>query len=349
MNIFAAIRQGAEVISSGGVVGMPTETVYGLAASVKNHNAVRRIFEIKERPFFDPLIVHISSFSQLDGLCREIPQAAKVLAAAFWPGPLTIVLPKRETVDPLITAGLDTVAVRMPLHPVARRLVRAVGVPLAAPSANKFGKTSPTTADHVRAEFSSDNLFVIDGGPCELGLESTVVEISTQDGIACVLILRPGIVTEELIDDCFKRQQVKAKVLYKESSASPGHLPNHYMPATPLVIVDESRTDIEADTLSLLKEKAGICGTNSIELVLPLEPIEAARALYGKLRELSCLGADMITVKRKPWQYGETWVAIWDRLEKAAVLDLRSVKAGKAAASREAPRQESSVPRQTEF
>jgi L-threonylcarbamoyladenylate synthase len=157
----ASIERAAEILSRGGVVGMPTETVYGLAASIRSDEGLQRIFAVKERPFFDPLIVHINALSQKDEVVREWPKTAAFLAEHFWPGPLTMVLPRNLNLNSLITAGLDTVGIRMPRHPIATHLIECTGAPIAAPSANKFGKTSPTTIDHVRNEFLKEDLFVL--------------------------------------------------------------------------------------------------------------------------------------------------------------------------------------------
>ena len=167
MGIFSDISRARNALRGGDVVGMPTETVYGLAAPISNEAGIRRIFEVKDRPFFDPLIVHIASFAQLDLVVQDFPPLAQLLTQAFWPGPLTIVLPRSEAVNPLICSGLPTVGVRMPRHLLALRLIRSVGEPLAAPSANKFGRTSPTSAAHVRAEFPGASL----GHADELGHE----------------------------------------------------------------------------------------------------------------------------------------------------------------------------------
>ncbi|HEY8272520.1 MAG TPA: L-threonylcarbamoyladenylate synthase, partial [Pseudobdellovibrionaceae bacterium] len=181
-----------ELLAKGQVVGMPTETVYGLAARIDLPEGIESIFKTKERPFFDPLIVHVSDLAQLNEVVSSFPAVAVALAEKFWPGPLTLVLPKSSKLNPMITSGLDSVGVRMPAHAVAMDLIRKAGVPLAAPSANKFGKTSPTTANHVRQEFQKENIFVLEGGDSKIGIESTVLLINETDGVNKLSILRKG-------------------------------------------------------------------------------------------------------------------------------------------------------------
>ena len=183
------LEKAKNLLLAGEVVAIPTETVYGLAADISNEDAIRKVFSLKERPFFDPLIVHVASLKQAKALTTEWGPLTDFLARYFWPGPLTLILPKAESVNSLITSGLETLAIRFPNHPAAIQLITQVG-PLAAPSANKFGQTSPTEAHHVRKEFRSVDVFVVDGGPCEIGIESTVLEVgSNQDSVS---ILRPG-------------------------------------------------------------------------------------------------------------------------------------------------------------
>jgi len=209
------LRIAAEKIRSGEVVAIPTETVYGIAASIRSERGLRRIFEIKARPFFDPLIVHVSSLKEAATLVQKWPPLADFIARSFWPGPLTVVLPKSVIVHPLITSGLETVAIRYPQHPIALALIREVGAPLAAPSANKFGHTSPSRVSHVESEFSKEiadgSLMVIDGGDCQVGVESTVIAFghdrslnamdrpSPEDDYNLIRILRPGGVTREML------------------------------------------------------------------------------------------------------------------------------------------------------
>lgn len=303
-------------LRSGGVVAIPTETVYGLAASIESEEGLRKIFSTKERPFFDPLIVHVSSISQAKSVAREWPALADFVARWFWPGPLTIVLPKAEHVNPVITSGLDTVAIRFPSHPIARDLIDLVGSPLAAPSANKFGRTSPSTADHVRAEFPGGDLLVIDGGPSDVGVESTVVSFASVDGRPQIRILRPGAVTKEDLEKALKRTSFDASVVFAESSESPGHLKHHYMPSVPLVIVD-TRPD-EKTVARIAKDLRIQTPKSARELELPDDAAQAARVLYAEMRRLSEDGADLIWVTETSAREGGLWTAIWDRLTRAS-------------------------------
>ena len=227
------LSKARDLLLKGEVVGIPTETVYGLAGSIESEKGLRRIFSLKERPFFDPLIVHVSSFRQAASLVLEWPPLADFLARRFWPGALTIVLPKAPHVNPLITSGLDTVAIRMPDHSIARDLIDILGHPLAAPSANKFGRTSPSQASHVRDEFANDNLFVIDGGECQIGVESTVIAFQSGDDNTEVQILRPGGITQTMLEHALERWGKPTTVRRAASEASPGHLKHHYMPKLP--------------------------------------------------------------------------------------------------------------------
>ncbi|MEX0887295.1 MAG: L-threonylcarbamoyladenylate synthase, partial [Phycisphaeraceae bacterium] len=199
------VGEAAAALRAGRVVAFATETVYGLGANALDAGAVARVFELKGRPRFDPLIVHVADADAVRGLVTDFPEAARVLAAAFWPGPLTLVLPKQPTVPDLVTAGLGTVAVRVPAHPAAQALIREAGLPIAAPSANRFGGVSPTRAEHVRDEFAAcgpaEIACIVDGGPCETGVESTVVSLAGDEPV----VLRPGGVTQERIEAALGR------------------------------------------------------------------------------------------------------------------------------------------------
>ena len=193
MSKAVSISDAVTVLSKGGVVGLPTETVYGLAASLKSEEGIREVFRIKERPFFDPLIVHCASLEQVQSVVSIWTPAHQLLAQRFWPGPLTMIVPKKSVVSDLVTSGLPSVGVRIPSHPVALSVIQQLGCPVAAPSANKFGKTSPTTARHVRDEFGP-SVVVLEGGPCDVGIESTVIEIVEDNTGLRILILRPGMI-----------------------------------------------------------------------------------------------------------------------------------------------------------
>ena len=232
------IQLAGETLRSGGLVGIPTETVYGLAANALDGSAVSAIFEAKGRPGDNPLIVHISDISQIDKfhLVKEIPEPAKKLMDAFWPGPLTIIM-KKDCVPDEVTAGLDTVAIRFPSHPVTAKVISAAGVPLAAPSANTSGKPSPTTAQHVFHDMNSKIPYIIDGGRCEVGVESTVI---TTAGSVPVL-LRPGGVTPEQLESVIGHIEIASAVLDRlkdgETAASPGMKYKHYAPGARIILV----------------------------------------------------------------------------------------------------------------
>lgn len=227
------------MLREGGLVAIATETVYGLAANALDEHAVARIFEAKARPFFDPLIVHIASRDWLNRLVSRVPAAAEKLAAAFWPGPLTMVLPKTDLVPDLVTSGLPSVAIRMPVHPQARELLQLVDLPLAAPSANPFGQLSPTCAQHV-AETLGDRIdLILDGGPSQVGVESTVVFV-TDDSVR---ILRHGGITREALERVVRVDDGATEVAETVAAPSPGMLPQHYAPRTSLKVLRD-RTEL---------------------------------------------------------------------------------------------------------
>jgi len=227
------IEQAGAVIRAGGLVAFPTETVYGLGADALNPDAVRRIFEAKERPPWDPLIVHAMDLEQLRLLVQELPPAAERLAQALMPGALTLVLPKAARVPDLVTAGRPTVAVRIPAHPVAQALIRASGTPIAAPSANRFGRPSPTSADHVMADLAGRIELVLDAGATPIGVESTVLDLTTQPPT----ILRPGGVPREAIEPLIGRVRLLEDALPEgQPLPSPGTSPRHYAPNVPLLL-----------------------------------------------------------------------------------------------------------------
>ena len=226
-----AIRQAVNLLREGQVIGLPTETVYGLAADGLNSVALARIFEVKQRPLFDPLILHLSTSASAWKLAVNVPKTAHLLAEKFWPGPLTLVLPKKEIVPDLATSGLPHVALRVPSHPVAQELLRAFGGPLAAPSANRFGRISPTDAAAVHAELGGAVPLILDGGPCAVGLESTVLDLSGENP---VLLRAGGISVEELESLIGPVQRSRA---VEENPAAPGQLKHHYAPRKPLHVV----------------------------------------------------------------------------------------------------------------
>jgi L-threonylcarbamoyladenylate synthase len=308
-----------ELLHKGEVVALPTETVYGLAAGALNGIAVAKIFEAKERPRFDPLIVHVPARDWLEkivDLAAYNRQLILNLTDKFWPGPLTMVLQKREIVPEIVTAGLDTVAVRISAHPVFAEIVRELNQPLAAPSANRFGRVSPTTAQHVLDELDGRIPLIIDGGPTEHGIESTIITVR-EDSIG---VLRRGPITAEQLSE-FARVDLVApsKRIY-----APGQFPSHYAPKTVLRLVDksESFSPEENQRVGLLAWGLQLAGDRSLKFAATrrlsekLDLREAAANLFRYLRELDALGLDLIVAERVP-ALG-LGAAILDRLERAS-------------------------------
>lgn len=319
------------------VVAIPTETVYGLAARIDSETAVKKIFSTKERPFFDPLIVHVASIDEAKSLTTEWTDEVSTLARAFWPGPLTLVLLKSDRVSDVITSGLPRVGIRMPNHKIALEIIERVGVPLAAPSANKFGKTSPTKSIHVENEFKKENVAVVEGGECDVGIESTVLLVKPQGKTLELSILRHGGVSKTQIAECLNLEHIQHQFIEVVSKIeSPGHMKHHYMPNIPLVLVNESdfltpqyilnRLNKEMKNLpdviedvKILKPKNEV--THIEEMVLSTNSSLAARELYAKLRESSeKTGTEAIYFVLRDYHLKEEWLGILDRLTKAASL-----------------------------
>lgn len=311
----SAVREGADAIRRGGLVAFPTETVYGLGADASSPSAVARIFAAKNRPLHDPLIVHVSDKQQVRSLALKVPEQAEALMERFWPGPLTLVLPKSPRVPDIVTAGTPTVAVRMPANPWALELNRLAGTPIAAPSANRFGCTSPTTAEHVKDQLRGCYDILIDGGACRVGIESTVLSLIGSGPV----LLRPGGVAREDIE------AVIGPVQYGypgktggDRSASPGMMPKHYAPSTPLVVVEN------IDSYSTRSDVGVILfGSRPCSFQGPVQYLsgdgdltEAATNLYRVMRALDGMGLSLLVAQRVP-NMG-LGVAINDRLERAA-------------------------------
>ena len=304
-----------QAIQDGQLVGMPTETVYGLAADATNDRAVARIFEAKGRPHFDPLIVHVADAEQAWTVARPTDRARR-LAQAFWPGPLTLILPRTELVPDLVTSGLETVGVRCPAHPMARELIARSARPLAAPSANLFGRVSPTTAEHVREQLGDRVAVILDGGPCEVGVESTVLRVEPEP-----LILRPGGVSREALEECLGEtvrvadRSARAGSLPREA---PGLLSSHYAPTVPVTLLDDDEawpTDAHVGRLCLNDEGLPAGGPTEI-LSTSGDLTEAATRLFAALRALDQSGVEKIVTKRVP-DHG-LGLAINDRLRRSA-------------------------------
>ncbi len=311
-----------ERLKRGELVAIPTETVYGLAGRIDDERALRRIFEVKSRPFFDPLIVHIENKDQAKSLAREWPPVYDTLTDAFWPGPLTLIVPKTEAVSHLITAGLETVALRSPNHPIARKILQELGVPLAAPSANRFGRTSPTRAQDVIDEFQ-DKIPVVDGGACEVGLESTVLRAVQEGDKWRIEILRPGGVSRDQIAHVLSQKKIPHTIIRVESKATPGHTPAHYQPESPVVIVKNNFSEED-----LKKYIAARLNQNIVKLqwlTLPEDPRQAAREIYHSFRLLTGPG-HAICVRLQPSHLSTDWEAVLDRLLRASVLSVENLK-----------------------
>jgi len=295
------------------VVAIPTETVYGLAADIESEAGLRRVFAVKERPFFDPLIVHVDSIAKAKGLTTQWTEIHQALAQHCWPGPLTLIAPKTPGINNLITSGLDQVGLRCPRHPLTLELLKDFQG-LAAPSANKFGKTSPTSSEHVRNEFG-DEVFVLDGGPCDVGIESTVAAVERLDGRWKLSIYRPGFYTAAALHDLLESVGLPTETSYTESPVAPGQLKHHYMPPIPVLVGEKvTREEVVAEA----QKKLGKRLTHIAALELGNDPLLAARNFYQQLRDLT-VGHDAIVVMLTQEQRKlEDWRALMNRLFKAA-------------------------------
>lgn len=307
----------ADVLIAGGLVAIPTETVYGLAANAYDTEAVVRIFDMKQRPLFNPLIVHTSDINRLSDFAGPIPPVLQEIAKQCWPGPLTILLPRGERIDPLVTAGSALVAVRIPAHSLTRKLLERLPFPLAAPSANLFGTVSPTTAQHVAAQFGDRLGYILDGGPCAVGIESTIIKLGEK---GLVEILRPGGIPIEKLVDILAYTPLQV-TLANNAPEAPGMLKSHYAPRIPLLLGDLSQ---------LLKthghRKIAVLSLQPVRGLSPHIPHialssrgdlhEAARNLFSALRHLENSEAEVILAEPMP----ETGlgIAMNDRLQRAA-------------------------------
>lgn len=318
------IQRAADILKSGRLVAFPTETVYGLGADAENLDALAKLYAVKGRPTNHPVIVHLGDASQLADWAVEIPMMAYRLAEAFWPGPLTLILKRCSRVPDAVTGGQDTVGLRIPDHPVALALLQSFRGGVAAPSANRFGRLSPTNAAHVREDLGQDVDWVLDGGACEVGVESTIVAF--RDGQP--VILRPGMITPEQIQAALKADLKPESGNASTVSRAPGTLASHYAPRTPLKLFSGNEMDDYLKN-SQASQKIGVLAFYPFAdqsnrekvtewVVMPQSPEAYARLLYAKLRELDALGLSHIWVERVP---GEgSWGAVGDRLNRAAFL-----------------------------
>lgn len=309
------VERAAAVLRGGGLVAFATETVYGLGANALDERAVAGIFEAKGRPHFDPLIVHLADVADLGRVAAVVPDRVRPLIDAFWPGPLTLVLPKRPEIPDLVTSGLDTVGVRVPDHPLARELIRRAGCPVAAPSANLFGRVSPTTAEHVMDQLGDRIDLVLDGGPCRVGVESTVIQV---DGETLTLLRPGGVTLEDLTAIAGPIQRASISPASK-SVAGPGMLPEHYAPLAPVVIVTDWSAVPADPTAAALgfrsvpdRERFG-----TVEVLSPDGSLrEAAARFFAALRRLDATHPARIYAEAFPNE--GLGLALNDRLTRAA-------------------------------
>ena len=304
------LDRAAALLQSGAVVAFPTETVYGLGANAFDCNAVARIFEIKARPQFDPLIVHVYDEAMLECVAAEVSPLGRSLIEAFWPGPLTLVFRKRDAVPDLVTAGLATVAVRMPAHPVARALIERAGTPLAAPSANPFGRLSPTRAGHVEQLLGDRVDLILDGGPAEFGIESTIVLLEPRP-----VLLRPGAVPAEAVEAI--AGPLVREIPGEAAPLAPGRLPQHYAPRVPIRVIEPNAVPMtERADAALLAFREAAPGYRITRVLSPAGDLrEAAAHLFDYLHELDASGVARIDAQPLPEQ--GLGAAIMDRLNRA--------------------------------
>lgn len=313
--ISSNINKAVSILENEDLVAIPTETVYGLAGNIYSEKAIRKIFEVKQRPLFNPLIVHLHSIQQLENIVLDFPEKAQLLAKAFWPGPLTLLLKKKTTVPDLITAGKDTVAVRIPNHPVTLELLKNLSFPLAAPSANPFNRISPTKAIHVENYFKDSIQMVLEGGDCKNGLESTIIGFENNEP----LIYRLGAISMEEIEAIIGKIRIKNKE--ENAPEAPGMLAKHYSPKTKTFLSDDVESFLEnhpGKKIGILSFSKNFSGPSiqKIEILSEKEDLkEAAANLYAALHNLDQLDLDIILVQPLP-NIG-LGKSINDRLERA--------------------------------
>jgi L-threonylcarbamoyladenylate synthase len=315
-----AIARAASILRSGGLVAFPTETVYGLGADADNDAAVRRIFAVKRRPADHPVIVHLPDASHLPRWAAAVPETATRLAAAFWPGPLTLVLKRAAGVLDAVTGGQDTVGLRVPFHPLALDLLHAFGGGIAAPSANRFGRLSPTSAAHVRAELGDEVDVILDGGRCAVGIESTILDVSGP----LPRLLRPGGIQPAAIAEVIGREPLAAG---GDAPRAPGRLAAHYAPRTEMALVDARqfaeavRAAVQSGRRVAVFARQRVPLSENVTLLpAPSAAPDYAHVMYRALRELDEAGADLLLVEAVPDT--PDWLAVRDRLARAAHRDL---------------------------
>ena len=318
---YAVIAEAAAIITRGGLVAFPTETVYGLGADATNAKAVAEIFTAKGRPAYNPLIVHVADVTGATACVTSWPDSAQTLVARFWPGPLTIVLPKRRGIPDIVTAGLSTVGVRLPAHPVAQALIRRAGVPIAAPSANRSMQVSPTIGDHVAQSLGGAPELILDAGPASVGIESTVIDLST----AVPTVLRPGMISiDELRQVLGDVEMANMAPADGAARPSPGMMDRHYSPAARLVVsppgTDGLRSAIERERSGqkrvVVLSRSPLVEDSVAVWPMPNDPAKYARVLYGMLHRADAEGFDVVIVEGVP--DGSAWDGVRDRLRRAA-------------------------------
>jgi L-threonylcarbamoyladenylate synthase len=311
------IAQAVTALRAGHLVAFPTETVYGLGADAANEAAVRRIFAAKGRPADHPLIVHLPGVAALEQWASHVPRAARQLAERFWPGPLTMIVPKAAHVPAVVTGGQSSIGLRVPDHPIALALLAAFGSGIAAPSANRFGRISPTRAEHVQTELGDTVALIVDGGPCRVGVESSIVDLTGDQPV----LLRPGGISATQIADVLGVPVIHGQV---SSTRAPGTLASHYAPITETKIIGSNElvavvAQMAADgrrVAVFARRPAPSEHPNVAWHTAPSEPQAYAHMLYAALRELDALHYDRIVVEAVP--DGEEWLAVRDRLQRAA-------------------------------
>jgi len=313
----ADIARAVSVLRAGGLVAFPTETVYGLGADAANDAAVQKIFAAKGRPHNHPLIVHIADVTHVATWARDVPPAVHRLAQRFWPGPLTMVLKRAAGVSDFVTGGQQTIALRAPSHPVARALLARFGGGIAAPSANRYGRVSATTAGHVRQEFGDDLDFILDGGATDIGIESTIVDLSRDRPS----VLRPGAITERMLEDALGAPLAPPD---RASPRAPGMHARHYAPRTPLMVMEADLLLELASSLVRQGKRVAVLARSAQQPLLqgltwigaPADPGGYAHALYADLRRLDAAGCDAILAEAPPGDM--EWAAVRDRLTRAS-------------------------------
>jgi len=316
----AAIALAAQRLRNGGLVAFPTETVYGLGANARDADAVRRIFAAKGRPENHPVIVHVEGLAGAEAWAAHMPDGARALARAFWPGPLTLIVPRAPHVPDAVTGGQDSVGLRAPAHPVARALLAAFGDAIAAPSANRFGHVSPTTARHVAEDLGDKVELILDGGACDVGIESTIVAFTSD----APMLLRPGGIAQDAIAAVLGRMPLARDAAAPRAS---GTLTSHYAPRTPASLVASDALYAELGQLTERDERVAVLALRAeppeafdgVWIHAPRDAASYARMLYANLRALDSADADAILIERVP--EGGEWIAIGDRIARATSGD----------------------------